>query len=194
MTTDTGLSPTDAAAFRVMAVIALLLGAVTLYFGISRAVDALSWRLASVDLDLVHPKDVAGASVDTVTFTTRSLGDAAAGLLASGFILGAVVFATVAVAIALFLWRLAQGSPFHRSLFATTLLAGAAMSIGGLLSAFLVGFGTMQVAFDLDPDGDTFVPGFELDPGVMAIGAVVLALAFAFRAGTRLQRETEGLV
>jgi ABC-type nitrate/sulfonate/bicarbonate transport system permease component len=29
---------------------------------------------------------------------------------------------------------------------------------------------------------------------VIAVGAVVLALAFVFRAGTRLQRETEGLV
>jgi hypothetical protein len=193
-----GLSPWDAAAFRVFAVIAVLAGLLALGWGVNAVIALAEGRLA-VDLPLVTPQAVSlpGVGVDTalldeVTVVSGDVGSGALVALAAGSILSALIGATVAAAVALLLWRLAQGRPFHHTLFGMTLLAGAAMSIGGLLAAFASGFGAMQVAFD--PEGEVFVPGFTLDPSVIAVGAVVLALAFVFRAGTHLQRDTDGLV
>ncbi len=195
-----GLSPWDAAAFRVFAVIAALAGLLPVGWAVATVVAIAEGRLA-VELRLatpvaapIPPVDAGTGLIDTVVVTSGAISGGAAGSLIAGTILSALIGAVVAAAVALTLWRLAQGRPFHRSLFGATLLAGAAMSIGGLVAAFLSGFGAMQAAFDLDPQGDVFVPGFTLDPTVMAVGAVVLAFAFVFRAGTRLQRETEGLV
>lgn len=190
----TGLSPLDAAAFRAMAVIALLLGGVWLYFGIANAVDALAHGRAVVEFDLQAPQPIGVGQAEAVTVTAEGMGAGPAALIAAGSVLGGLIAITVGIAIAIFLWRLAQGRPFHRSLYATTLLAGGAMALGGLLAAFLSGFGAMQLAFELDPAGEVIVPGFTFDPSIMATGSVVVALAFAFRAGTRLQRDTEGLV
>lgn len=197
----TGLSRWDAAAFRGIAVIAVLGGLLSLWFGVVAVVQAVAHDTVTVPLPLVQPLEaeianpaVLAAQAGDVSVTASGIGAGARAALAAGAGLGTVVAVAVAGAIALFLWRLAQGRPFHRSLFGATLAAGAAMSIGGLLSGFASGFGAMQIAFELDPDGDVFVPGFTFDPAVMAAGAVVLALAFVFRAGTRLQRDTEGLV
>jgi len=197
----TGLSAWDAAAFRGVAVIAMLVGAFAFWLGGSAAVEAIVGDTVTVTLPLVQPLTaeianpaVLSADSHDVVVTASGVGVGARAALAAGSILGALIAGTVAGAIAQFLWRLAQGRPFHRSLFGSTLVAGIAMSLGGLVAAFATGFGAMQVAFDIDPDGEVFVPGFSFDPTVMAAGAVVLALAFAFRAGTRLQRETEGLV
>lgn len=195
-----GLSRWDAAAFRAFAVIAALIGLLPVGWAVTTVIAVAEGRLA-VELPLATPTaaplppvDAETALLDTVTVTSGNISAGAAGSLIAGTILSAVVGAIVAGTVALMLWRLAQGRPFHRSLFGATLLAGASMAFGGLVAAFLSGFGAMQVASDLDPQGDVFVPGFTFDPTVVAVGAVVLAFAFVFRAGTRLQRDTEGLV
>jgi hypothetical protein len=201
MNDTTGLTPIDAAVFRVIAVLNVLFAGLSLWLGGAAAYSALTAGTISVPLQFAEPvrADVQGTSVitaesDSAAVTADSISAGARAWLAAGDILGGIVGAVVAIALALLLWRLAQGRPFHRSLFGAALLAGATMTLGGLLGIFASGFGAMQVAFEVDPDGEVFTPGFEFDPAILSAGMVALVLAFVFRAGTRLQRDTEGLV
>ena len=57
------------------------------------------------------------------------------------------------------------------------------------------GFGQMQAATELNPAfDDQLIVGFSFDPLPWLVGFGVMALAVVFQAGTRLQRDTEGLV
>jgi hypothetical protein len=197
----TGLNRADAIAIRILGVLAAAFAAVTLVVGIPGVIGTVAGDTVTLPLMLIEPVTeqtgnpaILSAQTDELTVTAAGVGSGVRATLAVGAALGTLIAAAVGVVIALFLWRLAQGRPFHRSLFAASLVAGLAMSIGGLISAFAAGFGAMQLAMALDPDGEVFVPGFSFDPTLMFAGLVVLALAYVFRAGTRLQRDTEGLV
>ena len=88
------------------------------------------------------------------------------------------------------------GKPFARSLQALALAAGATLALGSLLGLALAGFGRMNAALALNRalDEDRFLVGFSFDPLPVVLGFAIMALAFVFRAGHRLQRDTEGLV
>ncbi|HWM35118.1 MAG TPA: hypothetical protein VNR36_12885 [Pseudolysinimonas sp.] len=197
----TGLSRADAVVFQVIAGANLAFATLVLVLGGIAAVTTITSDTVDVPLRFAHPVsveagDVAVATAESgrATVTAEGISAGARALLAAGDILGASVGAVIAVAIAMLLWRLAQGRPFHRSLFGAALLAGSTMTLGGLLAIAAHAFGAMQVAVEVDPAGDVFTPGFEFDPTILAAGAAVLLLAFVFQAGNRLQRETEGLV
>lgn len=108
------------------------------------------------------------------------------------------VIAAVDGAIARFLFLFAAQRPFQRSLFVTTLSCGIALILGPIIATGLRGLGLMQSAFELNPLAhDVFLAGFTIDATaavIPGIGFVVLALAYVFRAGERMQRDTEGLV
>jgi len=138
---------------------------------------------------------IMSAGFDSATVVAGGLSDGTRALLTGGVIADAVATAVSIGAVAWFLLLLIRNRPFHRSLVAASLAAGSALLIGGILSAGLGGLGRMQAAVELNPlAGGVFKVGFLVDPWPAVAGLGVLALAFVFRRGERLQRDTEGLV
>ncbi|WP_438352238.1 hypothetical protein [Microbacterium sp. CJ88] len=152
------------------------------------------------DAAVPHTDAVAGAAISSATFDSAwvvasGLDGGTRALLALGASFGAVPTALTVGAVVLFLLLMMWRRPFHRALIVATQVAGAALLIGGILSAGLGGLGRMMAATELNPvAGDVFVVGFRFDPAWMLVGVGVLALSFVFSYGTRLQRDTEGLV
>lgn len=135
------------------------------------------------------------AHFDSASVVASGLSDGARTLLAVGAGVGALTLAATAGAVMYFLLLLLWKRPFHRSLVVATQLAGAALLIGGIVSAGVSGLGTMMAATELNPvAGDVFDVAAAFDPAVFFAGIGVLALSFVFDRGARMQRDTEGLV
>ncbi|MDF2992113.1 MAG: cation transport ATPase [Microbacterium sp.] len=116
-------------------------------------------------------------------------------LLVLGAAFGALTTLLTVSAVVLFFLLLMWRRPFHRALILATQVAGSALLLGGMLSAGLGGLGRMMAADELNPSaGDVFIIGFAFDPAWTLVGLGVLALSVVFTYGTRLQRDTEGLV
>jgi hypothetical protein len=135
------------------------------------------------------------ATFDSASVLATGLSDAAKVLLALGAAADALTTILTAGSVALFFLLLMWRRPFHRALIVATQVAGAALLLGGVLSAGLAGLGRMMAADELNAIADdVFVVGFEFEPAWILAGLAVLALSFVFSYGTRLQRDTEGLV
>jgi hypothetical protein len=142
-----------------------------------------------------RPAEIVSATFDSAALVARGLGGGTHALLIAGAVASAVTTLLVTAAVAYFVLLLLWRRPFHRSLILTTQVAGAALLLGGILSGGLTGLGRMMAADELNPlAGDVFTLGFTVDVVPLVAGACVLALSAVFGYGTRLQRETEGLV
>lgn len=149
---------------------------------------------AAVPTDLGGDATIVSGSFTDAALTVSGLSTFARVMLSIGAGVGLIASLAVAVAVAYFCWSLLRARPFRRSLTIATLVAGTAMSIGGLLSQALTGFGMMQAALDIDPAVTVFDVGFWFDPAPLIGGFAIMALGIAFQLGERLQRDTEGLV
>lgn len=118
------------------------------------------------------------------------------GLLVAEAALVNLVGAVVSGAIAFALRAIARGDAFHRAMPALMVAVGSVLSIGMLTASALGGLGRMMAADELNAarGAEELMVGFTFDPVPVFVGVAVLALAFVFRAGARLQRETAGLV
>ncbi|AYF97658.1 hypothetical protein [Protaetiibacter intestinalis] len=132
---------------------------------------------------------------DSIVVNADGLAPGTVWALAAGDFFEALTIALVTASFAYVLWRVAQRRPFHRTVQAAALVAGFSLALGGILSQGIGGLGQMMAATDLEPTlGDIVMPGFLFTPTPFVVGFGVMALAYVFRTGTRLQRETEGLV
>jgi hypothetical protein len=203
---DRPLTRTDRAVLLTFAGIAALVGLVTLAGGVLRirlyvlsAGDGTPLALMTeTPLDAVRsgttPEIVFGV-YPTADLLVRGLSDVTRILLGLGEGLAVVVAAVVSIGMAALFWSTARGRPFARPLYGWALVAGATLSIGSLLAQGISGFGRMNAAVELnDVTGDIFQVGFPFDPAPVVIGFAIMAMAYIFRAGARLQRDTEGLV
>jgi hypothetical protein len=140
------------------------------------------------------PQIVFGA-FPTADLLVAGLSGTTRALLAVGEGLGALVVVVVSAGVGWLFVAVSRGRPFARSLYALALIAGATLALGSMLGQGLSGFGRMNAAVELNPvTGDLFRIGFAFDPAPIVIGFAIMALAYVFRAGTRLQRDTDGLV
>ncbi len=141
---------------------------------------------------------IVSAGYSTASIVATGLSAGTRWLLGGAALITALTTAAVGGGSAWFLIMLSARRPFQRSLFATTIIAGFALVLGPLIATGLDGLGHMQAAVELNPlVDDAFTVGFTIDGlGVVVplLGFVVLALAFVFRSGARMQRDTEGLV
>lgn len=138
---------------------------------------------------------ILSARYESAWVTTDALSFGARTLLVLGTAAGALTTLCTIGALMLFFLLLMWRRPFHRALVVATRVAGASLLIGGVLSAGLTGLGRMMAASELNPSaGDVFVVGSAFDPAWALVGLAVLALSVVFSYGTRLQRDTEGLV
>lgn len=140
------------------------------------------------------PRIVAGA-FPSADLLVSGLSGGTRALLAIGEGLGVLTAVIVSGALAALFLSVARGRPFARPLTGLALAAGATLTFGSLLGQALAGFGRMNAAVELeDTLPGVFPVGFAFDPAPVLVGFAIMALAFVFRAGRRLERETEGLV
>lgn len=177
--------------------IALALPAVRQAVGVATGEGGFSLL---TDAAVPHDGTADGPSITRATFDTAwvlasGLGEGTRALLALGAAFGALTTLLTVGAVTLFLLLLMWGRPFHRAVIVATQVAGCALLLGGMLSAGLGGLGRMMAASELNTAaGGVFVIGFRFDPAWALVGLGLLALSLVFRYGTRLQRDTEGLV
>lgn len=136
---------------------------------------------------------VSGSFTDAALVVT-GLSDGVRALLGTGAVLATLTSLAVSLAVAYFLWALLKERPFRASVTVAAMIAGGALLLGGLLHQAVTGFGTMQAAVELDPEGAVFDIGMWFDLTPLFGGFAIMALGFAFQLGERLQRETDGLV
>lgn len=135
--------------------------------------------------------DGAQANVDLV-----ALGPVIATLLLGSQSLMVIVGAIVTGAIGIVLLRLARRAPFHRSLFAVAVVAGATLSLGSVIALGSHIYGSLKASDRVNEliGSQTFAVDATADPLPVLLGLVVMAMAVVFRSGERLQRDTEGLI
>lgn len=188
--------------------LAIVFAAVTLGAGAIAVANALGGE--SVELALpasaalpsnaIGDPDAAGVPrILNGTFTTAmvsiaDLGPVTRGVTALGAGLSALTYVAIALAVAHLCWRLHKGNPFVTSATRSVWLAAAALSIGSLLSQFLLGFATWLAIDELRLDAAQFPLEMHLDLIPILAGLALLLIASAFQLGERMQRDTEGLV
>jgi hypothetical protein len=117
-------------------------------------------------------------------------------LILAGFVTLAAQ-ATIAVLIALFTRQMLRGAPFASRLSRAFVTAGAVIGLGALISQILTLAGHSGVRAELSQEWQTLLataPNDTIDPIPVLLGLALVALGIAFRAGERLQRDTEGLI
>jgi hypothetical protein len=201
------LSRGDRVLFSILAAASAAIGLVSLLAAIGRA---RLYLMAAADggtplsLSTVAPlSEIPGDGSPRIEFgvfptadlVVHGLADGTRALLSLGEGIGMLLTIAVSVAIAVFFLSLARGRPFARPLFRLALLAGGTLVVGSLIAQVTSGFGEMNAAVELNPiTDDLFIVGFDVDPTPLVLGFAIMALAAVFRAGSRLERETEGLV
>ncbi|MGB4778377.1 hypothetical protein [Microbacterium sp.] len=138
---------------------------------------------------------VVEAHGDSLVVMADSLSSGAVWCFVLADLFGAVGVGLATAAFALVLVRIVHRKPFHRTATAASVVAGCATIFGSMLSQSVGGFGRMMAATELGPSLGGFPePAFLLEPLPVVVGFGILALAYVFQAGERLQRDTEGLV
>lgn len=206
---STGLSRADRVVLGIFALVAAAFGALALvriaagvrYYVMSASNGETELFLHNA---LVAPDEYPTEGTPSILFGFEPTTDLVVGgldagtrvLLATGEALTALIALVVSVAIAWMLVSLARGRPFARPLQTLTLTAGAVLALGSLLGQGLAGLGRMMAADTLNDalGEERFLVGFTFDPLPVVLGFAIMALAFVFRAGHRLQRDTDGLV
>lgn len=149
-----------------------------------------------VDLDLPAGLNTIAWDGAQVNVDLEALGPVISALLLGSQALSVIVGAIVTGAIGVVLLRLARRSPFHRSLFAVAIVAGAALSFGSMIALGSHVFGSLMASDRVNEllGSEVFAVDATVDPLPVLLGLVVMAMAVVFRSGERLQRDTEGLV
>ncbi|WP_309128260.1 hypothetical protein [Microbacterium sp.] len=191
-----GLIATGAVSVAVAALVAVVRGALEV-FGADVAVRMPVDGGAAAPLAALDGVDSAAYSQAEVTFEALSAG-ARWMLLLEGALPALATVGVCAVA-----WRLGvsliRGRPFRKTMSTTIGIAACLVAAGGLFSQI---FGAIARAMIVDrlaasDDGvyDSFAAfSLDLDLAPLGWGFALALVAMAFTWGTRLQRETEGLV
>ncbi|GAA1919062.1 hypothetical protein GCM10009775_09530 [Microbacterium aoyamense] len=135
----------------------------------------------------------ADASIAALSFGTRAT-------LALGELLGLVVVAMPAVVVVIICAYAVRGAPFAKPAARWLFIAALVILIAGLGAAILTDVGQSLAAMEsLPASGEgpvTAQPTYRIDvpPWPIGIAFALGALGVIFRHGSRLQRDTEGLV
>lgn len=186
----TELSVGDQVAFLIVSGLAGLLGLFAVIDGTWRTI-ALAVGDGPVELFAFTTLPDNIGDVTRAIVTSSDIDESSRTLLVASSVISLIVTLAISVAIVAFLVLTAYGRPFHRSLFPLLLTTGLLMSVGGMVAAGLDGLGRMMAGGEL---GEPYEAAFEFGLGPWAFGFVVLVAAYVVGVGTRLQRETDGLV
>ncbi|WP_454295437.1 hypothetical protein [Salana multivorans] len=147
------------------------------------------------DIPVEHGDGVLDATGTTLLVHADTLPTGTVWLLAIADVVFGLALAGIVASAAYVLWGIVRHRPFHRRSHLAAIVAGASLTFGSLLSQGVGGIGLMMAADELnDALGGVALPAFELDPLPIISGLAIVALSYVFRAGERLQRDTEGLI
>lgn len=171
-----------------------------------------------VTLDPKPAASVVGGGFRTADVLVTGLGTDARLLLAAGNLVQGLTLVVIATVVALLCHRLLGGSPFQPLLARSIMRTGALIAVGGIVWQLLFGIGasiashqvleltgwsasvptegSADYLFTALPDSGLPDPtlAVSVDFWPLFLGLALAAIAFAFRYGERLQRDTEGLV
>ena len=132
-------------------------------------------------------------------FGTENPGHAGAQLYLWASLISSLTVLAIAGLVLLLCITILRGRPFTRTMTRYIGGAGLTLAVGGTISQFLTAMShwvLVDALKDLGhPDGVTVPdPSWTIDFTPIAAGIVLTVIAAAFEIGTRLQRDTEGLV
>lgn len=183
-------------------VAAVLVGLASLVTGVLRLAEALS--SGHIPLHLLIggslPSAADAGTADLVQGTYASASVLVSGLSplpvflwALSGVLVTLTTAVISAAVAQLCWKLLRLRAFDRSVSQMANLVGFVLVVGSLISEGFGGLGRM-IATDELGAGNVWTAGFVINFAPMMAGFVILLVALAFEAGTRLQRDNEGLI
>ena len=149
------------------------------------------------------PSDASGGtaqlvhgSFESAFVTVSDLSPMAVFLIALGSATGILTNLIVSMAVAHLCWKLLRRRPFDRSVSWMVMAVGTILMLGTVIGGGLGGLGHMMAAVELNSDIQSgfWALGFSLDITPLVVGLVLFLVTMAFEAGTRMQRDTEGLV
>jgi hypothetical protein len=131
----------------------------------------------------------------TATMQARGLSAGVVALVTIAAAATVVVQVALSGLVALLAWRLLRGGVFRRSISRAVSAAGLILAVGGVISQAGVALASAAAASELNGGGRGFWPlAGQFDPTLVVVGFVLLLVGLAFEYGTRLQKETDGLV
>lgn len=183
-------------------VAAVLMGLAALAAGVLRLGEGLSTGQISLSLlvDGSLPPAADAGTADLVQGSYESASVLISGLSPMPIILWTIsgVLSTltsvvISAAVAHLCWKLLRRRTFDRSVARMAIIVGFVLVLGSIISEGFGGLGRMIAADELGAGG-FWTPGAVVNLTPLMAGFAVLLVALAFEAGTRMQRDTEGLV
>lgn len=185
--------------------IAVVTGALVVAFGAMQLVQSLT--SGHITLTLVAEKaipthteqgltTILNGNYDTATLTLSGVSGPTLILWIVASVAGILTQLAFCGSIAILAWRLLRPRMFKRSFSVIVTIAGGIVAIGGMLTQGASSFASVFAA-DLLNGSDR--PGFwplagQVDLTYVGIGIVLMLVGLAFDYGSRLQRDTEGLI
>lgn len=128
--------------------------------------------------------------------TIAGLSAGARALLAAGQILTAALGALPAALLATITWQALRGAPFSRTVIRALYVGAAVVLVTGIGAAVLSALAESVALAEVLPSQDVSPSFFRVsvDPVIFVSALALGALGSVFQHGTRLQRDTEGLV
>ena len=186
---------------------ALAWGLFTAIFGLIQLISSLITDRIPLNLiadsPIPVPSDASGGtaqlvhgSFDTAVVTVSDLSPLPVSLIALESATAILTTLIVSAAVAHLCWKLLRRRPFDRSVSWMIMAIGAILMFGTVIGGGFGGLGHMMAALELNSDVQSgfWALGFSLDITPLVVGLVLFLVSMAFEAGTRMQRDTEGLV
>lgn len=131
-----------------------------------------------------------------LTFAVTGLSTGANVICNATIVLGILTWVVAGFAALNLLRGIRRGRPFERRIVRQVAIAGIALLVLGTATQLVGWWAANAVINEFGENNNAWVYLRELDfnPLTIAVGLTLLLAALAFRVGTRLQRDTEGLV
>ncbi|MDQ1547929.1 MAG: hypothetical protein QOH69_2833 [Actinomycetota bacterium] len=131
----------------------------------------------------------------TASVSVHGLSAGVVALATAAAIATVLIQVSLSALIALLAWRLLRGGLFRRSIARAISAAGLVVATGGMISQVGTGLAAGAAASELNGGGNGFWPlAGRFDPTLVVFGIVLLLVGLAFEYGTRLQKDSDGLV
>lgn len=131
-----------------------------------------------------------------LTFAVTGLSAGAIAICNAAIALGILAWAVVGLGALNLLRGIRRGRPFERGIVRQVAIAGIALLVLGTATQLVGWWASNAVIDEFGVNNNAWVylrePDFQ--PLTLAVGLTLLLTALAFRTGTRLQRDAEGLV
>jgi hypothetical protein len=131
-----------------------------------------------------------------LTFAVTGLSPGANAVCGAAIVLGLLSWVVVGLSALSLLRGIRRGRPFARGIVRQVAIAGIALLVLGTATQLVGWWATSAVIdeFGVNNNAWVYLRGLDFQPLTVGVGLTLLLAAVAFRAGMRLQHETDGLI